>query len=120
MCARTNPSSPTTPHPAVVANLVYATVGVFAAARYGLATEGDVLVNSWLPGRWDGVLDGLVAIYLSISMVGARLCLISTSSIELRLTAMAEVHVVVAWRAAAVHPLNLPSLTEELMLAGCA
>ena len=54
---------------AVVATIGYATVGVFAAARYGLSTEGDVLVNKWLPGRWDGALDGLVAIYLSLSMV---------------------------------------------------
>lgn len=57
------------PTPAVVASLVYAVVGVFAAARYGLSTQGDVLVNQWLPGRWDGALDGLVAIYLSLSMV---------------------------------------------------
>eukprot|EP00887_Chlorella_sp_A99_P003836 scaffold11.g3836.t1 len=52
----------------VVAYAVYAVVGVSAAARYGLRTEGDVLVNAWLPGRWDGALDALVALYLSISM----------------------------------------------------
>jgi hypothetical protein len=41
-------------------------VGFFAAARYGLSTAGDVLVNRWLPGRWDGLLDGLMAAYLAV------------------------------------------------------
>jgi len=53
--------------PAGVAYLVYAVVGIFAAARFGLATEGDVLVNEWLPGRWDGALSAGMAVYLAIS-----------------------------------------------------
>ncbi|KAL4422426.1 hypothetical protein ABPG75_008623 [Micractinium tetrahymenae] len=51
-----------------VAYIVYSVIGVFAAARYGLRTEGDVLVNEWLPGRWDGVLSASMTFYLSISM----------------------------------------------------
>jgi hypothetical protein len=47
---------------------VYAVAGFFAAARYGLATQGDVLVNAWLPGRWDGALDAAVVVYLSVCM----------------------------------------------------
>jgi hypothetical protein len=43
-------------------------MGFFAASRYGLRTEGDVLVNSWLPARWDGVLDALMVLYLSVCM----------------------------------------------------
>ena len=41
-------------------------MGFFAAARYGLSTAGDVLVNRWLPGRWDGLLDVLMAAYLAV------------------------------------------------------
>ena len=26
-------------------------------------------MNEWLPGRWDGALDALMALYLAISMV---------------------------------------------------
>lgn len=52
----------------LVAFCVYAVVGIFAAARWGLETEGDCMVNSWLPGRWAGVLDFGMAVYLSISM----------------------------------------------------
>ena len=49
-----------------VGYVVYAIIGVFAAARYGLRTEGDVLVNPWLPGRWDGVLAAGMTLYLSV------------------------------------------------------
>ncbi|KAI3429787.1 hypothetical protein D9Q98_010100 [Chlorella vulgaris] len=51
-----------------VAYVIYAVMGFFAASRYGLRTEGDVLVNSWLPARWDGVLDALMVLYLSVCM----------------------------------------------------
>ena len=47
---------------------VYGVIGVFGAARYGLATQGNVLVNTWLGGRWEGILDLAVAAYLSISV----------------------------------------------------
>ena len=65
-------STPTLPTPfdsippSGVAFTTYATVGFFAAARYGLSTAGDVLVNRWLPGRWDGLLDVLMAAYLAV------------------------------------------------------
>ena len=51
-----------------VALFVYSIIGIFAAARWGLKTEGDCMVNSWLPGKWSGVLDFGMVIYLSISM----------------------------------------------------
>lgn len=43
-------------------------IGVFAAARYGLDTAGNVLVNTWLGGIPEGVLDLAVGAYLSISI----------------------------------------------------
>lgn len=52
----------------VVATGVYSIVGICAAARYGLKTEGDVMVNNWLPGRWNGALDAVMALYICISM----------------------------------------------------
>ena len=61
-----HPAHPITSHPAGVAFTTYATVGFFAAARYGLSTAGDILVNRWLPGRWDGLLDVLMAAYLAV------------------------------------------------------
>lgn len=36
--------------------------------RYGLQTNGNILVNAWLGGRADGVLDAVVAAYLAISI----------------------------------------------------
>ena len=47
---------------------VYTVIGVFAAARYGLDTAGNVLVNTWLGGIPEGVLDLAVGAYLSISI----------------------------------------------------
>jgi len=52
----------------VIAFGVYGIVGIFGAARWGLKTKGDILMNKWLPGRATGVLDASMAIYLSISM----------------------------------------------------
>ena len=43
-------------------------IGIAGAARYGLATEGNVLVNRWLGGRAEGLLDLAIAAYLSISI----------------------------------------------------
>jgi amino acid permease len=51
-----------------IAFAAYGIVGIFGAARWGLATQGDILVNKWLPGRASGVLDAAMAVYLSISM----------------------------------------------------
>ena len=47
---------------------VYGVIGIFGAARYGLRTEGNVLVNRWLGGRAEGLLDLAIAAYLSISI----------------------------------------------------
>ena len=47
---------------------VYGVIGVFGAARYGAATEGNILVNSWLGGSAEGILDLAIAAYLSISV----------------------------------------------------
>ena len=51
-----------------IAIVVYGLVGVFGAARYGLATEGDLLVNSWLHGRAEGIFDAVLVAYLAISI----------------------------------------------------
>lgn len=50
-------------------------MGVFGAARWGSATEGDILVNRWLPGRLGGGLDAGMAAYLSISMAPMAIAL---------------------------------------------
>ena len=47
---------------------VYGIIGIFGAARYGAGTEGNVLVNEWLGGPAEGVLDLAIAAYLSISV----------------------------------------------------
>ena len=47
---------------------MYGTMGVFGAARFGQATEGDCLVNTWLGGRREGWVDLAMALYLSISI----------------------------------------------------
>lgn len=47
---------------------MYGTMGVFGAARFGQATEGDCLVNTWLGGRREGWIDLAMALYLSISI----------------------------------------------------
>jgi sodium-coupled neutral amino acid transporter 11 len=51
-----------------IAFVFYAVIGIFGASRWGLHTQGDVLVNSWLPSRQAGILDAGMAVYLSISM----------------------------------------------------
>ena len=47
---------------------MYGVIGIFGAARYGDRTEGNILVNSWLGGPAEGVLDLAIAAYLSISV----------------------------------------------------
>jgi sodium-coupled neutral amino acid transporter 11 len=58
----------------VVATLVYGTLGVFGAARYGLETEGNILVNQWLGGRGEGILDLVMVAYLAISAPIVQVC----------------------------------------------
>jgi len=49
---------------------VYGIIGIFGAARYGLATAGNILVNTWLGFSpvAEGALDLAVGAYLSISI----------------------------------------------------
>ncbi len=49
---------------------VYGILGIFGAARYGLATAGNILVNTWLGFSpvAEGALDLAVGAYLSISI----------------------------------------------------
>lgn len=47
---------------------VYGLIGIFGAARFGLATQGDLLKNSWLGGHAEGVLDAVLVAYLAISI----------------------------------------------------
>ena len=57
---------------------MYGIIGIFGAARYGHETQGDCLVNTWLGGKADGVLDAAMAVYLAISIppmqVNSRIC----------------------------------------------
>lgn len=36
---------------ALVAQVVYGSLGIFGAARHGLSTTGNILANRWLPSR---------------------------------------------------------------------
>ena len=47
---------------------VYGVIGIFGAARYGDKTQGNILVNRWLGGPAEGILDLAIAAYLSISV----------------------------------------------------
>lgn len=47
---------------------MYGLVGIFGAARFGLATQGDLLNNNWLGGHAEGVLDAVLVAYLAISI----------------------------------------------------
>ena len=51
-----------------IAAQVYGVIGIFGAARYGDKTQGNILVNRWLGGPAEGVLDLAIAAYLSISV----------------------------------------------------
>ncbi|KAL3136879.1 hypothetical protein ABBQ32_006491 [Trebouxia sp. C0010 RCD-2024] len=51
-----------------VACVMYGTIGVFGAARFGQATEGDCLVNTWLGGQREGWMDLAMTLFLSISI----------------------------------------------------
>jgi len=52
-----------------IAMAVYCTIGIAGAARYGLSTEGDILMNTWLTSlKWEGALGLCMALYIAISM----------------------------------------------------
>lgn len=57
-----------------IAMAVYGIMGIAAAARYGMNTQGNVLVNSWLGGLPEGLLDAVMAVYLSISIPPMQVC----------------------------------------------
>ena len=42
--------------------------------RYGLKTNGNILVNAWLGGRADGALNAVIAAYLAISIPPMQVC----------------------------------------------
>lgn len=50
-----------------VALLIYTLVGVFGAARFGLDTASDVLVNPWLPPGAQAALCTAMVFYLALS-----------------------------------------------------
>ena len=52
-----------------IAMAVYCTVGIAGAARYGLSTQGDILMNTWLTSlKLEGALGLCMALYIAISM----------------------------------------------------
>lgn len=56
------------------ARQVYLVIGIFGAARYGDATAGDILVNTWLGGFPEGLLDLAMGAYLSMSIPPISVC----------------------------------------------
>eukprot|EP00951_Prasinocladus_malaysianus_P015910 scaffold122973_cov52-Prasinocladus_malaysianus.AAC.2 len=50
----------------VICTVVYGTVGVFGAARYGSETKGDILENNLVRGKLAVVLVAAVAAYLAV------------------------------------------------------
>lgn len=51
-----------------IAVAVYVALGLFAAMRYGKDTQGDVLLNHWIPKEYEPLLNMSMAIYLSSSV----------------------------------------------------
>lgn len=67
---------------------MYGIIGTFGAARYGDRTQGNILVNQWLGGPAEGVLDLAIAAYLSISVPPMQV--VSHSILDL-MTSMCDV-----------------------------
>jgi hypothetical protein len=44
----------------VICFIIYFVLGFFGAARWGLATNGNLLVNAWGPPAYQGVLNILL------------------------------------------------------------
>jgi sodium-coupled neutral amino acid transporter 11 len=51
-----------------IAVVVYLALGLFAAMRYGKDTQGDVLLNHWIPKEYEPLLNMSMAVYLSSSV----------------------------------------------------
>lgn len=45
---------------AVICFIIYFVMGFFGAARWGLATDGNLLVNEWGPSAYQGILNILL------------------------------------------------------------
>ncbi len=45
---------------AVICFIIYFVMGFFGAARWGLATDGNLLVNEWGPAHYQGILNILL------------------------------------------------------------
>ena len=45
---------------AVICFIIYFVLGFFGAARWGASTDGNLLVNSWGPPAYQGVLNILL------------------------------------------------------------
>ena len=65
---------------------VYGVIGIFGAARYGDRTQGNILVNRWLGGPAEGVLDLAIAAYLSISVPPMQVDVLATLITQAKLS----------------------------------
>ena len=52
---------------AVICFIIYFVLGFFGAARWGRATDGNLLVNAWGPPAYQGVLNILLGTYLAVT-----------------------------------------------------
>jgi len=52
---------------AVVCFIIYFLLGFFGAARWGLTTNTNLLVNTWGPSGYQGILNILLGIYLALT-----------------------------------------------------
>ena len=52
---------------AVVCFIIYFLLGFFGAARWGSDTNNNLLVNSWGPPKYQGILNILLGIYLALT-----------------------------------------------------
>ena len=52
---------------AVICFIIYFVMGFFGAARWGLETDGNLLLNGWGPAGYQGILDILLGIYLALT-----------------------------------------------------
>ena len=52
---------------AVVCFIIYFLLGFFGAARWGTDTNNNLLVNSWGPPAYQGILNILLGIYLALT-----------------------------------------------------
>lgn len=58
---------------AVICFIIYFVMGFFGAARWGLATDGNLLVNEWGPAHYQGILNILLGSAQLHSQVAKRI-----------------------------------------------